>query len=327
MSNPDDKLDTNINQVAEDNEVKTFQDGLGVKPVDHVVHDDDDDEERGTAKRDSELEDADTEEARETIRARRRTERKTRNERRKDKLETLERKVESLLTQNKNLSAQVSTISDSNAGAQLAQLDGAIEDAQRATAHYKNVIADATTRGEGGEVANATEAMIVARNRADELIEFKRQATRPSAKTQSIDPEMQRLSRKFIESNTWYNGPKSNDPDSKVLTALDNSLAAENWDPTTEHYWIELEARKAKYLPHRVTLKPNEAYTTREAPSVTRNPVGGGSSEGTNQGGAVNVGLSAERVRAIKDAGAWDDPKRRSALITRYKEYDAANKQ
>lgn len=329
MSDTDTKLDTNINQVAEELEVKEFQDGLGVKP--ETPHEDDEDEERGSAKRDSELEDAASEEDREAIRARRRTERKTRNERRRDKMETLERKIESLLTQNKNLSAQVSTIVDANAGAQIAQIDKAIAEAQNAAVHYKSVIADASTRGEGGLVAEATEAMIVARNRADELAEYKRQASRPATQTKPLDPEMQRLSRKFIEANSWYGGPRSNDPDSKVLTALDNSLAAENWDPTTEHYWVELEARKAKYLPHRVsrenTPKPaNGGYNGRESASGSLNPVGGGSSEGTNQGGAVNVGLSAERVKAIKEAGAWDDPKRRNALISSYKAYDSANK-
>lgn len=326
MNDDELKLDT-VNQVAEPDEIKQLQDTV----TPQETHEDEDDtEERGTGKRDEELEDADSEEAREAIRARRRVERKTRSERRREKMDMLERRIESLTNMNKGLSAQVAGIVDANTGAQMAQLDKAIGEAQNAVSHYKSVIADASTRGEGGLVAEATEAMLMARNRADELAEYKRRANQPSTKTQPIDPEMQRLSRNFIESNKWYGGPRSSDPDSRVLTALDNSLAAEGWDATTPQYWQELEVRKAKYLPHRVSNEgspklQNGGYTTREAPAA-KNPVGGGSSESINQGGAVNIGLSAERVKAIKEAGAWDDPKRRNALITSYKAYDAANK-
>jgi hypothetical protein len=35
--------------------------------------------------------------------------------------------------------------------------------------------------------------------------------------------------------------------------------------------------------------------------------------------------LSAERVKAMKEAGIWDDPERRQKMITKYRELDKQN--
>jgi len=41
---------------------------------------------------------------------------------------------------------------------------------------------------------------------------------------------------------------------------------------------------------------------------------------------ATSITLSRERVQAIKDAGSWDDPTKRSKMIKAYASYDRQNR-
>jgi len=275
------------------------------------------DEDEKTAKVDEELESAETEEDREAIRARRRIERKSRAQRNRERVEALERNLQAITEQNRALQQQVSSIQDVNAGSQLAQVDAAISQANQAAEHFKGIIANAATRNDGKTLAEATEYMIAARTRAQQLTEFKANATRAMNAPKPLDTRLVSKSQQFLAKNQWYGGPTSADPDSKVLTALDNSLTAEGWDATTDEYWTELESRAKKYLPHRLA---------QPAPAKRPvNPVAGSStqpSSGANGGGFT---LSPERVAAIKAAGMWDDTAARAKMIKSYRDYDKSN--
>lgn len=283
---------------------------------DPLAEDSGHDEDEKTAKVDSELDEAETDEAREEIRARRRQERKSRGQRNRERVETLERTLQSITDQNRVLQQQVSSIQDANAGSQLAQVDTAIAQATQAAEHFKSVIADAATRADGKTLAEATEYMIAARTRAQQLTEFKANASRAMNAPKPLDTRLVSKSQQFLGKNTWYGGPTGSDPDSKVLTALDNSLTAEGWDPTTDAYWTELESRTAKYLPHRAA----KGAGTGNRP---RNPVAGGSTPSASGGTAFT--LSPERVQAIKSAGLWEDTAARAKMIKSYRDYDKQN--
>ena len=280
---------TTENETPEE-ELKT---GAEVDETDPIV-DDEHEEDEKTAKVDSELDEAETDEAREEIRARRRQERKSRGQRNRERVELLERNLQAITEQNRALQQQVSAIQDVNAGSQLAQVDTAITQANQAAEHFKSIIADAATKNDGKTLAEATEYMIAARTRA-------------------LDTRLVSKTQQFLGKNSWYGGPTSADPDSKVLTALDNSLTAEGWDATTDDYWAELERRKEKYLPHRA----ERAQTPTAKP---RSPVSGGSTQSSGAGTAFT--LSAERVAAIKSAGMWEDPAARAKMIKSYRDYD-----
>jgi len=277
-------------------------------------HADEDDEK--TAKVDSELEEAETDEAREEIRARRRQERKSRGQRNRERVEMLERNLQAITEQNRALQQQVSAIQDVNAGSQLAQVDAAINQANQAAEHFKAIIAEAATKNDGKTLAEATEYMIAARTKAQQLTEFKANATQALNRPKPLDTRLVSKSQQFLGKHTWYGGPNGADPDSKVLTALDNSLTAEGWDPTTDDYWKELETRAAKYLPHRIN---------KSAPALQRqrSPVAGGSTPSASGGAAFT--LSPDRVQAIKAAGMWDDPAARAKMIKTYRDYDKQN--
>lgn len=296
-----------------DDEVKT----VGIEADGHdPIEGGDDDEDEKTAKVDSELEEAETDEDREAIRERRRHERKSRGQRNRERVEALERNLQAVTEQNRTLQQQVSSIQDINAGSQLAQVDAAIAQANQAAEHFKSVIADAATKQDGRTLAEATEYMIAARTRAQQLSEFKTNASRAINAPKPLDTRLVSKSQQFLGKNQWYGGPTSADPDSKVLTALDNSLTAEGWDATTDAYWEELGKRAQKYLPHRT-----QTPTPRKP---TANPMPGGSTP-SGASGAASFTLSPDRVAAIKAAGMWDDPAARAKMAKTYRDYDKQN--
>lgn len=272
------------------------------------------DEDEKTAKVDSELDDAEDDEAREEIRARRKTERKNRSQRNRERVESMERNLQALMAQNQALQQQVSSIHDTNVGSQLAQVDSAILQASNAAAHFKALFDQAALRNDGKAMVESNQYMLDQQRRAKELTDFKANATRAINAPKPLNQAMVSKSQQFLGKNTWYGGPSSADPDSKVLTALDNSLTAEGWDSTQDSYWTELEKRAEKYLPHRVNAgKP----VPRPA-----NPVAGGtrSSGSSDKGGVFQ--LSAERRKAIESAGMWDDKATRDKMIKSFRDYD-----
>lgn len=295
---------------------------IGIEPDDttnNAKPDDKDgehEEDEKTAKVDSELDEAENDEAREEIRARRRQERKSRGQRNRERVEALERNLQAITEQNRILQQQVSSIQDANTGSQLAQVDQAITQANQAAEHFKSIIADAATKQDGKTLAEATEYMIAARTRAQQLTEFKANATKAMNQPKPLDTRLVSKSQQFLSKNTWYGGPTSSDPDSKVLTALDNSMTAEGWDATTDAYWDELQKRSEKYLPHRAQ---RPVTVTRP-----RSPVAGSSTQSSSGGEAFK--LSPERVAAIKAAGMWEDVAARNKMIKNYREYDKSNR-
>ena len=279
------------------------------------THEDHPADDEDTAKVDSELDEAETEEEREAIRVRRRAERKSRSQRNRERVEALERNLQAVIERNATLEAQVGSIQSSSASAQLAQVDAAIQQSNKAAETFKRIIGEAVAKGDGATVAEATEHMIAARARAKELSDFKVNAARSMNAPRPLDQRMVSKSQEFMTANQWYSGPQSADPDSKVLTAVDNSLAAEGWDPTSDSYWNELKVRAAKYLPHRFGDK---SAAPRQAP---KQAVPGGDAVASNSRQS-SFTLSPERVKAIKSAGMWDDPASRNKMIKQYRDYD-----
>jgi len=303
-------------------------------PAAAVEGDDDDDTPHVT---DPELDAAETEAERAQIIERRKDERRSRNQRRREKIEALERRMNSLAETNTRQAQEIAQLRQQGVGTQLAQLREAEGKAAQAIEHFKGIIADASTKGDGATVAEATQRMLEAQRYQEAIVaargNFERTAAAPVAP--HIDPLMVQNVRSFADKHKWYKGPRAQDPDSKVLTAIDSSLGSEGWDPTTDAYWQELETRAAKYLPHRFAAAPaapekpgynggaaaNGQATQRQVPVA-------GSGSGASPGGSQGAGyvVSAERIKAMKEAGVWQDPARRAAMIKRYQESDRAAK-
>jgi len=75
-----------------------------------------------------------------------------------------------------------------------------------------------------------------------------------------------------------------------------------------------------EYLPARY----NSAYN--EGKRESTRPPTGGSSQTRGSSSSQTFTLSPDRVRAMKEAGYWEDPAKRQTMIKRYMEQDRNNK-
>lgn len=302
-------------------------------------HDDDDaqggagdeDEDRRTTS-DEEIEGAANDAEREAIRARRRKERQDKKERERNKTATLQRQLADERAQRQRIEQRLHGLERANVGSQLAQLKNTIAEADQAEATLKAALATAASKNDGATVAEATtrlQQLSVYRTNLQQAHDrVESQATRPQQ--QHVDPKLVENANNFRKKHPWFKGPNAADPDSRVLGAIDNSLTAEGWDPATDAYWEELETRAKKYLPDRFTSRAQGARPSYNSDngkgSGSRSTVAGSGASGASSepgGRKVAFNLSADRVRAMKEAGIWDDPVRKADMIKRYRDQDA----
>jgi hypothetical protein len=290
-----------------------------------VVEDDEDDtadedsQDDQSSDSDSGTETGEDDNEREAIRARRREERHQKKEAARERDQQNRREREMLRKENEELAGRLAVLERRAVGSEFAQLDQAIEQTGRATQYLKEQIKLATEAGDGATVAEAMDKLYQANRHVEHLNNVKRQAvnqSRQSEQRSPIDPQLRQHAEGWMEKHQWYD-PSGTDADSKIALTVDQSMAEEGWDPRHPEYWTELDARLNKYLPHRYARQESG---TRER---TRSPV---ASSGRESGAPSSTGwkLSAERVAAMKETGAWDDPGKREAMIKSYRAYDKA---
>lgn len=259
-----------------------------------------------------------TEEEAEARRIRNRTRRAENKERRKDYIDSLKREIAARDELLQNALQRIDAVERRGQGADVAALDSEIKKTADAYNYFKNQIQLGTQEQNGAVVADATEKMIQSQRRYEQLTHLKQAATKQQAQPvqQPLDPRLKMQAEKWLEQNSWYD-VEGRDEDSFLVKQLDGRLAAEGWNPTTEAYWRELDARVKKYLPHRV----NSGYN-KSTMSQNKSPVAGSGRAEAGNKGTGSYRLSAERVQALKDSGLYDDPKARADAIRRYQEYD-----
>lgn len=273
--------------------------------------DDDDDDDDGPVEASSES-GADDE-----LRAARREKRRARKEYRKQAMAEEKVRLANLQRQNQELLERLSVLERRTAGSELARLDKAIEDQELRLQYAKMKITEAMTAGDGELMANAQEMMYEARRQKEALEGFKRRAIQqPKQQPIQVNPELKRLAGDWMAENSWYD-PNGHDPDSRVALTVDQAMAEEGWNPATPKYWTELDKRLRKYLPHRYT-DIDDDYQSKSRPRSA--VVGSGREIASAAGGRNQFVLSPEQVRAMKDAGMWDDPDKRAKMIKRYAE-------
>lgn len=256
-----------------------------------------------------------TDDEREAIRARRREERRNRKQHAREREDTLRRELAARDAVINELRARQDAIEHRNTGSELAQLETAKRNISQAYNYYKDQIRVASEKGDGAAVAEATERMIQAQRKFDEVIATEAAFKQAKQAPQPLDPRLANHAQKWMSENRWYD-PQAKDTDSLIARTIDQRLAEEGWDPTTEAYWEELSARVKKHIPHRVgSGKMNTQTRPKATVAGSGRDVGSSGKQGTFK-------LSAERVQALKDAGIWDDPQRRAEAVKRYREFD-----
>jgi hypothetical protein len=247
----------------------------------------------------------------EAVRSARRARRRAKKDLIKRTNEEKDRRLELLQRQNQELMERLSVVERKTHSSDLARLDKAIEDEELRLQYAMAKMREAGDNSNGSELTKAQELWYETRGRVEALKRAKEQAAKVQTEDKgAVNPQLMRHANDWMTSNPWYD-PAGNDEDSQIAKIIDQRLHKEGWDPSTEEYWDELDNRLQKRLPHRYNYqdepqrrKPRSFVTSSGRESVARS--------------SDTLVLSPEQVRAMKDAGFWDDPDKRSRMIKRY---------
>ena len=233
-------------------------------------------------------------------------------------------RLQQLQRENEQFKQRLTHLERNTKAAQLTQIDKGIEDAQVRLEYAKMKLSEATQNQDGQAMVEAQTLWQEAREEVNRLAGFRKQADqelkRPQQNQNIPDPEVQKLAAQWMRKNNWYN-PQASDADSRVAKKTDELMAAEGWNPSDSDYWDELDSRLQKALPHRYTDSHDDNSVVRRP----RNVVGSSGREASAAYGGSNRSqfvLSPDRVKAMKDAGAWDNPERKARMIKNFIEFD-----
>jgi hypothetical protein len=238
-------------------------------------------------------------------------------EKRKEYIDSLKRELSSRDRVINEMNQRLSTVERKSTGSEMAQLDNAEQEAVKAYTYFRDINAKAIEQANGAVAIEAQEKMFEARRRVEQLQGIKQAMTKRQSAPQPLDPRLINHAQSWMGKNQWYD-PSGRDEDSAVTLTIDNRLAQEGWDPTTPEYWTELESRIKKFLPHRV----KSGYNSTQGSGKRNPPPVSGSGRESSSSGSTSYKLSPDRVQAIKDAGAWDDPGKRAAMVKSFQAYD-----
>jgi hypothetical protein len=287
-------------------------------------HDEDhDDEDAHAADDDEAAEEGETDEEREAIREARREERKLKKELKKKREESARNKITALERRNEELARRLAEVENTAVSYKFAQVDKALEDEQTRVEYAKMKLLQASQAQDAVAQTEYLEQLQDAKLRLAQVQEYKKQQLEAAKQPKQNVPnpvasEVRKNADSWLQKNKWFD-PQARDTDSKIAKVIDQELAADGWDPADPEYWDELDSRLQSRLPHRYTSKGERKNrnTGPTASSRTTNP---------SNKNANTITLSKERVDAIKEAGAWDDPARRAKMIRAYAQFDKQNR-
>lgn len=245
-----------------------------------------------------------------------RAQRQQRKFRRKAAIEHKERELAFLRAENEEFKKRLSNVEKQTNQFNINTVDQRLNEALNEANMAERIMAKAIEQGQGEDVTKALQIRDSAMERARQLKAAKEQAENTQPAKPQKDPRVAAYAKEWVDSNNWYD-PSGKDEDSAIVKVIDQRLAAEGYNPATEDYWVELDNRVARRLPHRY------GEESVEKPKAKRGgPPVGGKREYAPPSTRKEVYISPERKQALVDAGVWDDPNLRQKYIKRYAEYD-----
>jgi hypothetical protein len=315
--------------------IKEKEDGTVVAAIepdnDHLLEDHEEhkveepDERTDEEREDDEVaeEESEDEEERERIREARREERRLKKDLRKQRDESARNKITALERRNEELARRIAEVESTSASYKFAQVDKALDDEQTRVEYTKMKLLQASQNQDAVGQAEYLEQLQDAKLRLAQIQAYKKQQLEEAKQPKQNVPnpvtnEVRKNADAWLNKNKWFD-TNARDTDSKIAKVVDQELAADGWDPADPEYWDELDSRLQSRLPHRYTSKGDRKSrnTGPTASSRTTNP---------SNKNANTITLSRERVDAIKEAGAWDDPARRAKMIRAYALFDKQNR-
>ena len=250
-----------------------------------------------------------------------REQRTKRRQLQKQAKERSQRELEYLRQQNAAMEARLRAVEGNTLSQQAQTIDQQYQRALYEAQQAETIIARAVEAGNGDDVTVALRLRDEAKERAQQLGYAKQQAEQHAqqAAQPQADPRVVDYAKQWLDANPWYN-PQGRDEDSAVTKAIDNALAAEGWNPSSEEYWHELTRRVASRIgDDGAPAARNQAAPRRKAPPT------GTTREHAPVSTKNEVVVTAERKQAMIDAGVWDDPVARTRYLKAYQAYDREN--
>jgi len=266
----------------------------------------------------------------EALRAAKRNRRRAKKDLIRKTNEEKDLRLQQLQRENEEFKRRLANVEDRTRQNDILRIEKNIEDSQVRLEYAKMKLAEAVSSNDGQAMVEAQDLFTTAKQEIAELQQYKnRMAEQPRQQQRNDDvampdPSVQRNAAEWMRRNSWYN-PNSSDRDVMVAKKHDEAMVAEGWDPSDKDYWEELDSRLQKALPHRYNASTDSDSVVRKP----RNVVGSSGREASAAYGGRNNSqfvLSPERVRAMKEAGAWDNPVRKKAMVESFMKYDRQNR-
>jgi len=287
---------------------------------------DDGDDDRRLSEEDSEEEDS-AQGKKQLTPEEKRAQRQNRKFRRRAAIEHKERELAFLRAENEEFKRRLNAVEQRTNEFNISAVDQKLNEALNEAQLAERIMAKAIEQGQGEDVTKALQIRDQALERARQLKAAKEQAEKPVAQPkQGKDPRVAAYAQEWVKSNDWYD-PSGKDEDSAIVKIIDQRLAAEGFNPATEDYWVELDNRVARRLPHRYGEDTDMSEPTPKAKAAPKRggPPVGGKREFAPPSTRKEVYISPDRKQALIDAGVWDNPELRQRYIKRYADYDRNN--
>lgn len=252
-----------------------------------------------------------------------------------------------LLKRNEELEKRFMAMESRQSHTETAAIDQRITSVNAQVTNAERVLTEALKKPNGAGAEEFAEALRIRDELRDQLANLKvvkahrgaestngaeaAEPTRQRAAPQEAkpDPRVIRNAREWAGDHEWFDF-NGEDEDSRIVRALDESLSAEGYDPTSKEYWDELSARVKRRLPERFRKgarardeEDDESMEDEdEKPRGNAGPkFSSGGRERPLKKGEVYV--SAERKQAMKEYGVWEDPVARNRMLKKYAKWDA----
>ena len=249
---------------------------------------------------------------------RRRVENRERRKRQKEARDRNQVELTFLRNRNEELERRQSAIEARVGQTEMSSIDSRISEIQRNISLADDVMQKSLEQQKGNEFVEAQKIRDGLRDDLAKLTGYKDQLSQTSTKQPEsqkqapVDPILVQHAQKWMQDHPWWN-PQAGDEDSLIVSAIDNSLVNEHYDPKSSEYWDELSRRVEERLPHRFKETPSKP---RGGPRLSS---GKSSSRATKPN---EIYISPERRKAMEEAGVWDDPKLRQRYLKQYQAYD-----
>jgi hypothetical protein len=263
----------------------------------------------------------------EAVRAAKRARRRAKKDLIRKTNEEKDVRLQQLQRENEEFKRRLSSVERESKESRVSRIDKHLEDQKVRLEYAKMKLSEAVQAGDGDAMVQAQTMWNEAQAAVGEFTRAKEAAVRdvrgdvePGPR---VNADVQRNAADWMRRNSWYR-PDTSDRDSQIAKKIDELLVTEGMNPSDPDYWDELDNRLQKALPHRY----NDTSDGNSAVRKPRNVVGSSGREASAAYGGNNrtqFVLSPERVKAMKEVGAWDNPTRKKAMIENFIKYDRAN--